>query len=314
MLVASLGATAGAGVNQRVPSAAVIAADVKASLSIKTLPANVSPALSSATTDTALIDTPSLSRCNTTSGTIVLSKCVFGDRSGSHTMVLWGDSHAFMWFPAVDAVAKAAHWRLVAAMMFGCPVADVSVWNVLTDTAYAHCNLFRNRMIAAFNKMKPSLVILTESFTAYAASGHGANNTISVAQWQAALSKTLELLHAKGMRKVVLGSTIATGGVSPPECLAANPTAVQACTVSDTPNQASQRGAEQAAAKSASVPYVNVLPWLCSSSVTPPACSPVIGDPENGYKIVYYASGHLTETYDLFLSGVLAAALKPSMR
>ena len=40
----------------------------------------------------------------------------------------------------------------------------------------------------------------------------------------------------------------------------------------------------------------------------------VIGDPTDGYRIVYYAAGHLTETYDLFLSGVLAAALKPSMR
>ena len=215
MIVTTLGATAGAGVHRFAPTASVVAADVKASLSIGTLPTNVSPTLPKATTDTALVDTPALSRCNTTTGAINLAACVFGDKSGKHTMVLWGDSHAFMWFPAVNAAAKKARWRLVAAMMLGCPVADVSVWNGLSHTPYTRCDTFRTKMIAAFNKMRPSLVILTEGFTAYAASGNGANNTISLAQWQAALKKTLRLLHAQKMKKVVLGSTISTGGASP---------------------------------------------------------------------------------------------------
>jgi hypothetical protein len=249
-----------------------------------------------------------------TSGGINLSRCVFGDKSGSHTMVLWGDSHAFMWFPAVNAVAKAAHWRLIAAMEFGCPVADVSVWNTLTHTAYGACDVFRSKMIASIRKMRPALVLMTEQFTAYAASGHGTNNTITTAQWQAALEKTIRLLHVNKVHRVVLGSTISTGGASPVQCLAAHPSAVQTCTVLDTAGQQAQRAAEVAAAKATSVPYVDVVPWLCASSVTPSACSPVISDATSGPMIVYYAAGHLTATYDLFLTGVLASALKPSMR
>jgi SGNH domain-containing protein len=313
LVVASITA-AGAGVRPRSGTASVIAADVNASLSIQSLPTSLSPPLSTAQNDTALVDTPALSNCNVTTGGVNPSECIFGDKSGSHTMVLWGDSHAFMWFPAVNAIAKAAHWRLLALMEFGCPVADISVWNTLTDTPYTGCNVFRTKMISIINKMKPSLVIMTEQFTAYAASAHGVNYTISVGQWQTALEKTLHLLKVKKLKKVVLGSTVSTGGASPVACLAAHSSDVQACTLSDTSAQQAQRAAEAAAAKAASATYVNVLPWLCSSSVTPLACSPVIGDTTNGWMIAYYAAGHLTETYALFLSGVLGTALKRSMR
>ena len=127
------------------------------------------------------------------------------------------------------------------------------------------------------------------------------------------LEKTIRLIHAKNMKKVVLGSTVSTGGASPDQCLAANAPAVQPCTISDTADQQSQRAAEAAAAQATSAHFVDVLPWLCSASVTPLACSPVIGDTANGYMIVYYAAGHLTETYALFLSGVLGVTLKPYM-
>jgi SGNH domain (fused to AT3 domains) len=292
-------------------SASVIAADVKASLSIQSLPTNLSPSLSAAVNDTALVDTPSLSNCNVTGGGIHESECIFGDTSGTRTMVLWGDSHAFMWFPALNAVATAAHWKLVAMMEFGCPVADVSVWNPLVNAQYSACNKFRSSAISLVNKLKPSVLIVTEEFTSLAASAGGQSGTISVGQWGTALEKTLKLVHAR--HKVVLGSTVTSGNAYPPQCLAANPSAVQKCTISDTPAQQSERAAEARAAKAVSATYVNVLPWLCSSSVAPGACSAIIGDETDGYRVVYYAAGHLTETYDLFLRGVLATALKHVM-
>lgn len=311
VLTASIsGATTGPG------TAAQISADVTASVKITTLPTNLSPSLSTAARDTAYVDTPSLAACNTNGANLKLSKCVFGDTKGTKTMVLWGDSHAFMWFPAVNAAAKAAKWKLVAVMKYGCPVADVSVWNPLTKTPYTVCDTFRTNMIAAINKLNPSLVLLTEAFTSQAASGGGANNTISYAQWQAALTKTLQLLHSKKMKKLVIGSTVASASPSltdPAACLASNPMAVQKCTIDDTVPQQTERAAEVAAAKATSTTYLNTLPWLCDSSVTPTQCSAVIGDKTAGYKVVYYSTGHLTETYSLFLSAVLEAALKPHM-
>jgi SGNH domain (fused to AT3 domains) len=314
LLATSFGSTAGAGTRNRSASGSEVAADVASSLAIQTLPTVLAPPLASASTDTALIGTPSLSNCNIVDSTIVESRCVFGDTKGKHTMFLWGDSHALMWFPALDAVAKAAHWKLVALMAYGCPVADVAVWDNLTRTVYGACDLFRARVVAIINRLKPQLVVVAEAFTGYAASGRGAPDTISPGQWRAGLEKSLRLIHARKMNKVVLGSTISGAVVSPPECLAANPTSVATCTVTDTPAQQAQRSAESTAAKVVKALYVNTLPWMCSTSVVPQECAPIISDATNGDMIVYYASGHLTETYDLFLQGVLAAALRHVMR
>jgi hypothetical protein len=313
-IAAALGSTASAGTFKRSASSNVVAADVKASMAIQTLPSVLTPTLAAASTDTALVDTPSLSSCNIVDTPIVESTCVFGDPSGKHTMFLWGDSHAFMWFPAINAVAKAAKWKLVALMAYGCPVADVAVWDTLTKTVYGECDHFRNRVVAIINKLRPQLVVVAEAFTSYAASAHGLPNTISTSQWGAGLEKTLKRIHAHGMKKVVLGSTISGTVSSPPECLAANPTSVAACTVTDTTAQQAQRSAESTAARAVKATYVNTLPWMCSTTVVPQACPPIVSDSTGGNMIVYYSTGHLTETYDLFLQGVLASTLRHEMQ
>jgi hypothetical protein len=308
--VSESGASTGPG------TAAQVAADVASSLSIKTLPANLSPSLANATKDVATLGTPALASCNTVGETLNPSKCVFGDKKGRRTMVLWGDSHAFMWFPAVNAIAKSNHWRLIALLQYACPVATVSVWNPLTKAPYTSCDIFRKNMIKAINKLNPSLVVLSEAFTSQAANGGGAHNTITTAQWQAGLETTFKALHSSKMKKVLIGSTVSAGGQSdaiPPQCLAAEASSIQACTISDDAAQQAQRAAESNASKATRAHYINVLPWTCSSSTTPVSCSAIVGAPSGGYKIVYYSTGHITETYSLWLSTVLGAALKPIM-
>jgi len=307
--ITSSGASGGPG------TAAQVSADVASSLAISTLPSNLSPSLANARNDVATVGTPALAKCNTVAETLNPAKCVFGDTKGSKTMVLWGDSHAFMWFPAVNAIAKADHWKLIALLQYGCPVADVSVWNPLTKAPYTSCNFFRKNMIVAINKLNPSLVIVTERFTSQAASGGGAQNTITIAQWKAGLETTLRSLHSKRMKKLVIGSTVSTGAQGdayPPLCLAAEVSSIQKCTIADDAVQQAQRAAEQSAAKARSARYINVLPWLCSSATKPASCSPIVGDAA-GYRVVYYATGHITETYALWLSKVLGTAIKPSL-
>jgi hypothetical protein len=149
-----------------------------------------------------------------------------------------------------------------------------------------------------------------------AASGGGASNTITPAQWQAALETTLKDLHSKKMKKVVIGSTVlsTTPGLDEPVlCLAANPSSIQTCTITDTTAQQAQRTAESTAAKAESTRYINELPWMCTSATKPMSCSDIVGDSSGGYKVVYYSTGHITETYSLWLSTVLGTALKPSL-
>jgi hypothetical protein len=289
-------ATGVSGASTKPGTAKQVAALVAAAPSIKRLPKDLTPPLASANEDNAYLATPSLHSCTT--GSPNLPACVYGDTHGSHTMVLFGDSHAFMWFPAVDAIAKAAKWKLVALMSFGCPVADVTVWNIATNSANTECPVFRAAMIKRIDKLNPSLVVVTEGFFTIDAN----KRPITDPEWTTALEKSLAALHSHSMKKVLIGNTMLIA--TPNECLTVNPTSIQTCSrPENTTTFVHQRAAEQAAAKEQRVPYVNEIPWTCSAT-----CTVVIGN-----MLVYNSPGHLSSTYDTYLSGVLTTALKPSM-
>ena len=49
--------------------------------------------------------------------------CVYGDRGARTTVVLFGDSHAMQYFPALQRIAGRRHWRLVELTKAACPPA-----------------------------------------------------------------------------------------------------------------------------------------------------------------------------------------------
>ena len=53
--------------------------------------------------------------------------CVFGDTARARTLVVFGDSHAMQWMPALDSIAKATGYRLLGFYKIVCPVPDVPV-------------------------------------------------------------------------------------------------------------------------------------------------------------------------------------------
>jgi hypothetical protein len=50
-------------------------------------------------------------------------RCVYGNRGARRTVVLFGDSHALQYFPALDRIASERGWRLVHLSKAGCPPA-----------------------------------------------------------------------------------------------------------------------------------------------------------------------------------------------
>jgi SGNH domain (fused to AT3 domains) len=276
---------------------AQVAALVAAAPSITALPANLTPPLSSAGNDDALTEYPALNSC--IGGTEPLSSCTFGDVHGKRTMVLFGDSHALMWFPALDAVATAAKWRLIALMQYACPVADVSVWDVVSDSPDYLCPVFRAQTIKRIDKLDPKLLVVSENVLTLDAR----DKVITDAEWTKALEKSLGLLHAKSMRRVVIGQDELVP--NPVACLAQYPSAVQTCSRPEAaPGFLGQLAADRAAARDEKVPYLNEMPWLCSAT-----CTDVIGN-----MVVYNSTGHLSATYDTYLTDVMRLALSSSMR
>jgi hypothetical protein len=228
------------------------------------------------------------------------SACVFGDAKAAKAIVLFGDSHAQMWLPAVNRIAAAHKLKLILLFMPQCPAATLNVWLPNYDTSYTACSATRRAWIADLNKSHPLTILLADRTYNVRSAASGGTSTFTEAQWQAGMETTISTLRPSKAHIVVLGD-ITVLDQSVPSCLAADATSVQSCSVPNpNPARPSRVAAERAAAKVENVTYVDPAPWLCTKT-----CSPVIG----GY-IAYYDPFHISVTYDGFLSGVLQIALR----
>jgi SGNH domain (fused to AT3 domains) len=220
------------------------------------------------------------------------SGCVFGDATSGDVVVLFGDSHARMWLPAITPIATVDHLRLIVVGRNGCPLVAPGL-----SPRFGGCASVIRRDIRIIDAVKPAAIILADR-TTYAG--------LSAAKWQAGLTATIDGLRPSGARIAVIGDiqVFDPGDVSNLlECLSVHPNAVQDCAVTD-PNRAAP-GHELEEARATALAhdlYVNPTPWLCTHR----ACSPIIGN-----NIVYWDAFHVSVNYAAYLAGVMASALRP---
>jgi hypothetical protein len=278
-------------------TATQVAALVAASSSITSLPKYLLPPLGQAGSDTPGAYYPkAMHRC------LTLSQCVFGDRAAKRTIVLFGDSHAQMWLPALVPVARTLGYRFVLVWEPGCPSATIDVWDGATHSTNVQCNTWRAQAIVAIRRRAPALVLLASRTSDIPGAG---NVPTSDAAWQAGLETTIAALRTATTKVAVVGDVTVFSPKVLPQCLAAYPTAVQSCSVSNPNGKTRQHfAAERAAASAEHVPYVNPRKWLCTA-----VCSPVIGT-----MVAYFDTFHVTATYAEYLSGVWLAAIRPLVR
>jgi hypothetical protein len=86
--------------------------------------------------------------------------CVYGDLAGNRTLVLFGDSHAAQWFPALDTAARSNGWRLISRTRSACPSIEIRTWNRQLNREYTECLEWRKTVLAEIAQIKPDLVIL----------------------------------------------------------------------------------------------------------------------------------------------------------
>ena len=262
--------------------------------SIRFLPADLTPPLATVRYDWGGQAAP----CFPALGqSVVPPTCVAGDPHGTHTMVVYGDSHAAMWFDALNDIALRAHWKLVDLGKGYCPAnslpyANPPGWGT-PGGEYAACDQWHRFAINRINQLQPNLVIVTQEYR-----GKVDGSGYTPRQWQRGLELTLGQLHVAKGNVVVLGN-IPLLPQSGPECLADNTTNVQRCSGAMITVLSKFNRAEQLAAGDAGARYVSVTPWFCSTN-----CPAVVGR----YN-VYLDQYHVTATYSLVLQDVLAKAL-----
>ncbi|XVU25264.1 SGNH hydrolase domain-containing protein [Actinoplanes sp. CA-054009] len=275
----------------RVTLPGVLAAVAKAP-ALRALPADLTPALATTAADLGFDN----EKCEAGPVADRIEPCVFGDRAGATDVVLYGDSHAGMWLPALSEIAERRHWRLQLFGKPGCPAPAITIWNQQEGRPFAECDRFRSFVASRVASIRPELVIVTNaSFS----QKRGRGVMITPGEWQEGLAATLRTLRRSATEVVVLGDTPVLDQ-SAPECLSANVADISACFTSRTAATARVwNTADAAAARDTGAGYVSVLPWLCTR-----VCTPVIGN-----VTVYRNRFHLTGTYARMMNGVLEEAL-----
>ena len=115
--------------------------------------------------------------CHVNYGETKSGYCTYGNKNSSTTIVLYGDSHAAQWFPALEKLANERGFKMVSLTKSACPAVD-SKRPDQGAFKMVHCTKWRQNSIARIAKIKP-MAVITSSFQYFTP----ANTKVSRSQW-----------------------------------------------------------------------------------------------------------------------------------
>ncbi len=218
--------------------------------------------------------------------------CVYGDPAAPR-ILLFGDSHAAQWFPALEAFAASAGYSVEVQTKSSCPAADIET--LRRGTPYPQCPAWRDAVIAHINASPPALVVVATFTDPELAPGVDDD----AKTWDAALGRTLDALHAP----IAVIADTPDMREDPAPCLSAHLADAEVCSRPRSVALAGPaREAELSATAERGIPLLDLNDYLCDAE----RCPPIIGN-----TLVYRDSHHLTADISGDMAGVLGAALTP---
>ncbi len=255
------------------------------------IPSNMRPTLREAAADLVPIHT---NGCNLSSGTSDPSDCVFGDEDAPR-IVLFGDSHAAQWFPAVQGYAEAAGYSVEVQTKNACPSVDVTV--LRQGVPFTECDEWREKALERIEESKPALVIMSnrERFN-FEHQGRSVTDA-----WMDGTRRTLDRVSAPVL---VLTDTPNLGFV-PATCLSANVDDQSVCAADRSRAINSEKKAmEEETVLRAGDSWASLNDYMCDDEL----CLPVLDD-----VLVYRDSNHLTSTFTGEMVGPMGQAIESAM-
>ncbi len=230
--------------------------------------------------------------------------CVFGDPSSPTSVVLFGDSHAAQWFPALDRLARVKGWKLITFTKSACTPATVEVYYPAFGRAYTECDDWRTRVFQALRTIRPTAVIMAMSRSYLLLDGTTTPTALDRPDlWDAGIATTLSRLAAVTHDVVLIGDT-PRSQFDVPVCLSKHLADTLACATPFSSSVDVGRTADDARlAAAAGATFIDPTPWVCPSE----PCPAVIGS-----YLVFRDAHHLTTPFSTALAGRLLAAL-PSL-
>jgi peptidoglycan/LPS O-acetylase OafA/YrhL len=219
--------------------------------------------------------------CHSNYGETESGYCTYGDINSKTTVVLYGDSHAAQWFPALEVLAKERGFKLVSLTKSACPSVDVPRAD---QGAFKniHCEKWRANSVARIQELRPAAVIMSSFQYFKPPSGYPDENK----WWRDGQIRLLDSLRGSSKHLIYISDT-----PRPlrdiPSCLAARDP--QSCDATEKTSIKIISGFEK----------IDPTPWLCTT------ICPAIKD---GY-VVYRDASHISVAAALAMKPQLEAAL-----
>lgn len=139
-----------------------------------------------------------------------VKQCIFGSSKSVKTAVLFGDSFAGQWYPAIASTFASGEWHLVVITKSSCPIVDRSFFDRNIGRTYYECDQWRNDALNKIHEIKPDLVILSSNDTYY---------PFTYNDWKVGVDKVYNSLSISSKQVILLRAT-PQPGFDVPTCLA----------------------------------------------------------------------------------------------
>jgi peptidoglycan/LPS O-acetylase OafA/YrhL len=276
---------------------AAINQEVQRSVTVKDVPTNLEPSLPDAQTDEPPVF---VNGCLDSYTDTSLRPCVSGDSTGATTVVLFGDSHASMWFPAVNAAAQRYGWRLITWTKATCPPFPLPISSPVLGRTFTECDQWRADVLDQMAQIHPALVIFGVARHYTGIYGFTPYSPV----WLSGLGQEVSAVRNLGAEVMVLGP-VPKPPFDVPGCLSTHLTDATSCTVPlGVGLDESGMAAEDSAVSKNGGTYLDTQPWFCTLST----CAVVVDN-----LVVYRDDNHLTQAYASFLAPVMGPAMQRAL-
>jgi peptidoglycan/LPS O-acetylase OafA/YrhL len=230
------------------------------------------------------------------------NKCLYGDPHGDHTLILFGDSHAMQYFPAVEELAEIHHWRLIVLTKAECPPEDIEVRSMIEDREYSQCDEWREEAFKRIEDGDEHVTVVMSGETEYTPFGPGGeelSGDAAAEAMEAGYKRTLKRIRAAGPRTVVIQDN-PTSSEDVPSCVSEDIQHLGRCAFPRR-REWDREYDVRAAESSPETHLVSFIADICPGEV----CRAVIGN-----ALTYRDKDHLTATFARTLEPMLESDLR----
>jgi hypothetical protein len=226
--------------------------------------------------------------------------CAFGDKAATKTLLLFGDSQAAMWLPALNIAGQILHWKVVFVAKAGC-----GPWINIANEGTSACNNWVHGEIALANQLKPQVVVPEGLTIATLSDGKYPTNL----QFESSLQSMVTAL-APSKTKVLFFQEIPQfytnlTSATPESCLTIHTSSIEKCEL--TIKEIKTLGTSVGIAAIASYDHLDTVPireLFCGRV----RCDLFVNSPGKSH-LVYQDWAHMNATYATWIGRATAQLL-----